>query len=114
MSIQVISLFWLQKPCLVAVEVEVQQLHLGPLLEEVGEPALQFDRSPLTAPIVYLLQAIPQIGLYLDVAAEEARVVIIKVKQLSRTKIQQNLLKQSPVCLNLDSSENSPIRKPTN
>ena len=81
---------------------------------QMEEPAQEFDRSPLTAPIVYLLQAIPQIGLYLDVAAEEARVVIIKVKQLNRTKIQQNLLKQSPVCLHLDSSENSPIRKPTN
>ena len=37
LSIQLISLFWLQKPFRVAVEVEEQQLHLGSLLVEVEE-----------------------------------------------------------------------------
>ena len=42
---------------------------------------------------MYLLQAIPQNGRNLDLAAEEAGVLIIKVKNLNRMKIQQNLLK---------------------
>ena len=64
------------------------------------EPAQQFDRSPLTAPIMYLFQAIPQIGLYLDVAAEEARVLIIKVKKIKPNENPTNPSQtQSPVCL---------------
>ena len=79
-----------------------------------GRTGKQFDRSALTAPIVDLLQAIPQIGLYKDVTKEEARVLIIKVKKIKPNENPTKTTQTKSCVIEFRQKQNSPIRKPTN
>jgi hypothetical protein len=70
-------------------------------------------RQPI-APIVDLLQAIPQIGLYKDVTKEEARVLIIKVKKIKPNENPTKTTQTKSCVIEFRQKRNSPIRKPTN